>query len=102
MSRSYYVIELTARWLTVLLVGLALLMVVAFGLGYGAALSVSADGSAPRGERSPTPVVMTEVVLDATVPQPRQTPTLPVATATERPMPPTGRSGAGDAKAQAD
>jgi cell division septation protein DedD len=89
MSRSYYVIELTARWLTVLLVGLALLMVVAFGLGYGAAVSVNADGSAPRGELSPTPVVMTEVVLDATPPQPRQTPTLPVATATARPMPPT-------------
>jgi cell division septation protein DedD len=89
MSRSYYVIELTARWLTALLVGLALLMVIAFCLGYGAAFSVHAKGSAPITEMSPTPVVMTEVVLDATPPQPGQTPTLPVATATARPMPPT-------------
>ena len=35
MSRSYYVIELSARWLTVLLIALALIMVLAFALGYG-------------------------------------------------------------------
>jgi len=40
MSRSYYVIELSARWLTVLLIALALVMVIAFALGYGAAWSV--------------------------------------------------------------
>ena len=40
MSRSYYVIELSARWLTVLLIALALIMGIAFALGYGAAWSV--------------------------------------------------------------
>jgi len=89
MSRSYYVIELTARWLTVLLVALAAAMVVAFCLGYGAAVSVHAGGAAPGVEASPTPVVMTEVLIDPTVPQPGRTPTEPVATATPRPMPPT-------------
>lgn len=89
MSRSYYVIELTARWLTVLLVALALLMVIAFCLGYGAAFAVYADGSVTATETTPTPVVMTEVLVDATVPQPRQTSTAPAATATPRPMPPT-------------
>jgi len=89
MSRSYYVIELTARWLTVLLVALAAAMVIAFCLGYGAAVSVHAGGSTPGVEPSPTPVVMTEVLVDPTVPQPGRTPTAAVATATPRPMPPT-------------
>lgn len=89
MSRSYYVIELSARWLTVLLVALALLMVIAFSLGYGAARSVGADRSGPVVDGSPTPVVMTEVVLGPTVPQPQRSPTRPAATATPRPMPPT-------------
>ena len=89
MSRSYYVIELTARWLTVLLVSLALLMVIAFCLGYGAAVAVHADGSVPGSESTPTPLVMTEVVIDATPPQPQKSPTLPVATATAPPAPPT-------------
>lgn len=89
MSRSYYVIELTARWLTVLLVALALLMVIAFCLGYGAAFTVHAKGSAPVTGSSPTPIVMTEVVIDATPPQPLESPTLPVATATPPPAPPT-------------
>lgn len=40
MSRTYYVIELTAGWLAVLLVVLAVLMVLAFAGGYGAAWSV--------------------------------------------------------------
>lgn len=89
MSRSYYVIELSARWLTVLLVGLALLMVVAFGLGYGAAYSVGKEASGPLMDGSPTPVVMTEVVLDPTVPQPVPTLTPPAAQPTRRPAPPT-------------
>lgn len=87
MSRSYYVIELSARWLTVLLVALALLMVIAFSLGYGAAWSVNEDRPGPAADGSPTPVVMTEVVLGPTVPQP--SPTLPGATATPRRLPPT-------------
>jgi cell division septation protein DedD len=89
MSRSYYVIELSARWLTVLLVALALLMVAAFSLGYGAAWSVKAGGPGAEAGGSPTPVVMTEVILDPTVPQPQPSPTLPAATATAQPMPPT-------------
>jgi len=89
MGRSYYVIELSARWLTVLLVALALLMVTAFSLGYGAAWSVKSVRSGPAADASPTPVVMTEVVLDPTVPEPQRSPTTPAATATPRPMPPT-------------
>jgi cell division septation protein DedD len=89
MGRSYYVIELSARWLTVLLVALALLMVTAFSLGYGAAWSVKSARSGPAAEASPTPVVMTEVVLDPTIPEPQPSPTGPAATATPRPLPPT-------------
>ena len=44
MRASYYVIELSKRWLTVLLVALALVMVLAFALGYGAAWSVLSGG----------------------------------------------------------
>ncbi len=89
MGRSYYVIELSARWLTVLLVALALLMVTAFSLGYGAAWSVKSAQSGPAAEASPTPIVMTEVVLDPTIPEPQPSPTGPAATATPRPLPPT-------------
>ena len=32
MSRSYYVIELSARWLTVLLIALAFIILVAVGV----------------------------------------------------------------------
>jgi len=68
MSRSYYVIELSARWLTVLLVALALVMVLAFALGYGAAWSVlSGDGSAEEGitalRAAATPTEIPEVVI---------------------------------------
>ena len=67
MSRSYYVIELSARWLTVLLVALAVLMVLAFGLGYGAAWSVLGDGGDPaQGGPNPTPLIETEVIGDPT------------------------------------
>ena len=89
MSRSYYVIELSARWLTVLLVALALLMVTAFSLGYGAAWSVKSARSGPAVDGSPTPVVMTEVVLGPTVPEPQPSPAGPAATATPRPLPTT-------------
>lgn len=90
MSRSYYVIELSARWLTVLLVGLAVLMVLAFGLGYGAARSVGGDRSEPiAGEPSPTPEIETEVIPDPTVPAKPPVPTHPAATPTTRPAPPT-------------
>ncbi len=94
MSRSYYVIELSARWLTVLLVALALVMVLAFALGYGAAWSVL-TAEQPAGEMTAlqaaaTPTEIPEVVIptaiaDATaVPAATATPT-----ATPRPPAPT-------------
>jgi len=89
MGRSYYVIELSARWLTVLLVALALLMVTAFSLGYGAAWSVKSARSGPAADASPTPVVMTEVVLDPTPSESKLSSAVPVATAAARPVPPT-------------
>jgi cell division septation protein DedD len=61
MGRSYYVIELSARWLTVLLVALALLMVTAFSLGYGAAWSVKSASSGPAATDTPRPMPPTVV-----------------------------------------
>lgn len=87
MSRSYYVIELSARWLTVLLVALAVLMVLAFGLGYGAARSVMSGSSPDEPTPTATPLVTTEILPDPTAVLP--TPTGPAATATARPGPPT-------------
>ena len=68
MSRSYYVIELSARWLTALLIALALVMVLAFGLGYGAAWSVlSGEASTEDGlialQAAATPTAIPEVVI---------------------------------------
>jgi cell division protein FtsN len=95
MAPTYYVIELSARWLTVLLVALAVVMVLAFAFGYGAAWSVlSPDrvaGPLPS-ERSEllgavTPDAIPEQVIDAPtlVPPTRS----PVATAppTATPVP---------------
>jgi len=90
MSRSYYVIELSARWLTALLVGLAVLMVLAFGLGYGAARSVGGERPVSvSGEPTLTPVVQTEVIPDPTVPAKPPVSTRPAATPTPRPALPT-------------
>jgi len=95
MSRSYYVIELSARWLTVLLVALALVMIIAFALGYGAAWSVL-TAEQPAGEMTAlqaaaTPTEIPEVVIppaiaDATAP-PAATPRPPAPTPTK--LPPT-------------
>ena len=87
MSRSYYVIELSARWLTVLLVALAVLMVLAFSLGYGAAWSVISDSAPVSVTPTPTPLVTTEVLPEPTSPVPTATP--PAARPTSRPGPPT-------------
>jgi cell division septation protein DedD len=94
MSRSYYVIELSARWLTVLLVALALVMVVAFALGYGAAWSVltaedtPAEMTALQAAATPTgiPEVVIPTVVAAATPPPTAT---EVPTATPRPPTPT-------------
>lgn len=95
MSRSYYVIELSARWLTVLLVALALVMIVAFALGYGAAWSVlsgeasDSDGlTAMRSAATPTPIPEVVIPEPQSPPQPESTPSPepePTATATPEP-----------------
>lgn len=94
MAPSYYVIELTARWLTILLAALALVMVLAFAFGYGAAWSVlTAREEGPQGTAvaaavatpTPTPV---EVVIES----PRGEPTpraVPTKAPTATPVPPT-------------
>ena len=99
MSRSYYVIELSARWLSVLLIALALIMVVAFALGYGAAWSVltaeKTTGEMTALQAAATPTEIPEVVIPTTVPDasaptatqtPTSTPQPPEPTAT-RPAP---------------
>ncbi len=103
MSRSYYVIELSARWLTVLLVALAVVMVLAFGLGYGAAWSVLSgertnddDGlTALRGAATPTAVpevvIPTPVFTPFDISEPTSEPE-PTATPEPEPtVPPTPR-----------
>jgi cell division septation protein DedD len=98
MSRSYYVIELSARWLTVLLVALALAMVIAFALGYGAAWSVLSSQTNRSGAAVATatvvPTDIPEVVIPAIVAtateRPESTPSAtPTATATRVPPSPT-------------
>jgi cell division septation protein DedD len=94
MSRSYYVIELSARWLTVLLIALALVMVVAFALGYGAAWSVLTAEQTPAEmtalQAAATPTEIPEVVIPASVVEATSPPTATVTvTATEAPPEPT-------------
>jgi cell division septation protein DedD len=94
MSRSYYVIELSARWLTVLLIALALVMVVAFALGYGAAWSVlTAEKTPPEMtalQAAPTPTGIPEVVIPTAVAAATAPPTATkIPTATPRPPTPT-------------
>ena len=94
MSRSYYVIELSARWLTVLLVALALVMIVAFALGYGAAWSVL-TAEQPTGEMAAlqaaaTPTDIPEVVIPTAVVEAASAPAATATpTATPKPPPPT-------------
>jgi cell division septation protein DedD len=90
---SYYVIELSARWLTVLLVALAVVMVLAFALGYGAARSVASGGGAEVGMaalQAPAPTEIPEVVIPTPLPSPPVEPTTgpePTAAPTELPIP---------------
>ncbi len=100
MSQSYYVIELSARWLTVLLAALALIMVLAFALGYGAAWSVlSSERQGPSMTAlgaAATPTSIPEVVIPTPESVAVDTPTpLPVPSATPTAEPtavPTPRS----------
>jgi cell division septation protein DedD len=90
MAPTYYVIELTARWLAALLVTLALVMILAFVFGYGAAWSVLEHEARPTqpvkaaaavSTPTPTPVELRVAPPD---PAPTATPWLP---ATEVPEP---------------
>lgn len=96
MSRSYYVIELSARWLTVLLVALALIMVLAFALGYGAAWSVLSEDRPAETmtalQAAATPTDIPEVVIPTSTPGINDKPTataIPEPTATPVPEPTT-------------
>jgi len=88
MSRSYYVIELSARWLTVLLVALALVMIVAFALGYGAAWSVLTAEQPAGGmtalQAAATPTEIPEMVIPTAI---ADAAAAPAATATVTPTP---------------
>jgi len=94
MSRSYYVIELSARWLTVLLIALALVMIIAFALGYGAAWSVL-TAEQPAGEitalqAATTPTEIPEVVIPTAIADATARPAATATpTATQRPPAPT-------------
>jgi rare lipoprotein A len=94
MSRTYYVIELSARWLTVLLVALALVMIIAFALGYGAAWSVL-TAEQPAGEMTAlqaaaTPTEIPEVVIPTAIADATARPAATATpTATPRPPAPT-------------
>jgi cell division septation protein DedD len=91
MSRSYYVIELSARWLTVLLIALALVMIVAFALGYGAAWSVltaeQTAGEMTALQAAATPTEIPEVVIPTTIAE-ATAPPAATATPTVTPRPP--------------
>lgn len=94
MSRSYYVIELSARWLTVLLIALALVMVVAFALGYGAAWSVltaeKTPGEMTALQAAATATEIPEVVIPTVIPAATAAAAATkVPTATPRPPEPT-------------
>ncbi len=104
MSRTYYVIELTPRWLAILLIVLAGLMVLAFVGGYGAAWSVlggeNPNRTTPTDAVVPTPTIASvDVAARPTAPvipslatpvpaEPTVTPPPPVAS-TPAPAPPT-------------
>ena len=91
MSRSYYVIELSARWLTVLLIALALVMIIAFALGYGAAWSVLTGEKTPGEmtalQAAPTPTDIPEMVIPTVIADATSQPTA-TSTPTATPPPP--------------
>jgi len=90
MAPTYYVIELTARWLTALLVMLALVMVLAFAFGYGAAWSVLSGGRAAAPTPLPVVAATTTPTVVPTPPPPTARPTArPTEKPSERPATPT-------------
>jgi cell division septation protein DedD len=101
MAPSYYVIELTARWLAALLGLLAGVMILAFVFGYGAAWSVLeheqrasepvAHGGPVAGTPTPTPVEVRVAPADptATFAPPVRATATPEPIPTSAPAPPT-------------
>ena len=95
MAPTYYVIELSARWLTVLLVALAVVMVLAFAFGYGAAWSVLTPGQMteqppPVGTpllAAATPGAIEEQVIDTPTLVPPTKPPVATAAPTATPVP---------------
>lgn len=97
MAPTYYVIELSARWLTILLVALAVVMVLAFAFGYGAAWSVlSPEHTAERSSSAetallaaPTPDAIIEQVIEepTMVPPTEPPPATAIPTSTPVPVP---------------
>jgi cell division protein FtsN len=80
MPPTYYVIELSARWLTAILVSLAVVLVLSFAFGYGAAWSVLSSKYLPDLETSGptahmTPTEIPETMVGSTLDEPEATPT---------------------------
>ncbi|NOZ79285.1 MAG: SPOR domain-containing protein [Acidobacteria bacterium] len=91
MARTYYQIELTSRQLMVLVVVIAVLLIVAFVLGYGAAWSTRAGppvASAGGGQPAVSPASVPEELIPSPTPAPAVS-VMPTATPTIVPVPPT-------------
>jgi cell division septation protein DedD len=86
MAKTYYVIELTPRWLAATVVAMAALVVVAFALGYGAGSSVGGDDADRVADRSG--VATTPTVAEVAVAAPQEKTIVP-SVATPMPMEPT-------------
>ncbi|MEN8165522.1 MAG: SPOR domain-containing protein [Acidobacteriota bacterium] len=100
MSKTYYVIELTPRWLAILLVALAGLLVLAFVGGYGAAWSTlggsltarvvpAAEGGDAVAEVEIEDPQGSEVVASVATPDPPKPTVTPVVEAVEPTPTPT-------------
>lgn len=98
MAPTYYQIDLSGRALVGLVTALAVLLVLAFALGYGAAWSTLRSAERPVARLAPTPTPIPEVVVappdpvtpTATAPAPGASPTAtaPVPGASPTPLPP--------------
>jgi cell division protein FtsN len=85
MPPTYYVIELTAKWLTFLLAALAAVVVAAFALGFGAGRAAAPQSGAGR-----VPVLATATATpDVEVVDPLPVDTVTVSEATPVPAEPT-------------
>lgn len=96
MSRTYYVIELTPRWLAILLFLLVALVVLAFVGGYGAAWSTLGGGSRVPAASAAAPTGIPEVEIAESEPD-----EVVASVATPVPPKPTVTPAAGVAEAAA-